>query len=85
MVVITYFFEQTPMDVDNIPKPILDELKGVVFSDDSEVYDLLCRKRDRTGRLNIVGPSRALTTALANARQVLHVSVFDVQSQEVTF
>ena len=28
MVVITYFFEQTPMDVDNIPKPILDELKG---------------------------------------------------------
>lgn len=85
MVVITYFFEQTPMDVDNIPKPILDELKGVVFSDDSQVYDLLCRKRDRAGQLNIVGPSGALTAALANARQVLHISVADVQSREVMF
>ena len=43
-VTITYFFDDTPVDVDNIPKPILDALKGLVFRDDSQVYDLLCRK-----------------------------------------
>ena len=43
---VTYFFDDTPFDVDNIPKPILDALKGLVFRDDSQVYDLLCRKRN---------------------------------------
>ena len=45
LVTITYFFDGTPVDVDNIPKPILDALKGLVFRDDSQVYDLLCRKK----------------------------------------
>ena len=45
MVTITYFFDDIPVDVDNIPKPILDALKGLAFRDDSQVYDLLCRKR----------------------------------------
>lgn len=31
MVTITYFFDDTPVDVDNIPKPILDALKGLIF------------------------------------------------------
>ena len=26
-----YFFDFTPLDVDNIPKPILDALKGLVY------------------------------------------------------
>ena len=43
---ITYFHGSDPLDVDNIPKPILDALKGLVYSDDSHVSDLLCRKRD---------------------------------------
>ena len=29
-----------------IPKPILDVLKGMVFTGDSQVFDLICRKRD---------------------------------------
>ena len=32
---ITYFFDGAALDVDNIPKPILDALKGVVYFDDS--------------------------------------------------
>ncbi len=35
MVTITYVYDEVPLDVDNIPKPILDALKGLVFSDDN--------------------------------------------------
>ena len=46
MVTITYVYADSPMDiVDNVPKPILDGLKGLVYFDDSQVTDLLCRKR----------------------------------------
>ena len=54
--IITYFYEGVALDVDNIPKPILDALKGLVYSDDTEVADLLCRKRDLNGDLRIQDP-----------------------------
>ena len=85
LVTITYFFDGTPVDVDNIPKPILDALKGLVFRDDSQVYDLLCRKRNRADSLRIEGPSQGLLDALDNSRQVLHIKVTAAQNQEVVF
>ena len=45
MVIIVYYYDNYLMDIDNVPKPILDALKGVVFEDDSQVTDLICRKR----------------------------------------
>ena len=44
IVVITYFFEGASLDIDNVPKPILDALKGLVYSGDSLVSDLICRR-----------------------------------------
>ena len=85
LVKITYFFDGTPVDVDNIPKPILDALKGLVFQDDSQVYDLLCRKRNRADNLRIEGPSQDLLDALNNSRQVLHIKVTTAQNQEIVF
>ena len=85
LVTITYFFDGTPVDVDNIPKPILDALKGLVFRDDSQVYDLLCRKRNRADSLRIERPSQGLLDALDNSRQVLHIKVAAAQNQEVVF
>ena len=85
LVTITYFFDGTPVDVDNIPKPILDALKGLVFRDDSQVYDLLCRKRNRADNLRIEGPSQGLLDALNNSSQVLHIKVTTAQNQEVVF
>ena len=29
MVTITYFLDSSPLDVDNVPKPILDALRGL--------------------------------------------------------
>ena len=85
MVTITYFFDSTPFDVDNIPKPILDALKGMVFADDSQVFDLVCRKRDLNGSLQIQNPSPELIEYLSESKEVLHISVANALSREVQF
>lgn len=46
MVTIVHFYEGIGLDVDNIPKPILDGIKGLVYGDDRQITDLVCRKRD---------------------------------------
>ena len=43
-----------------IPKPILDALKGMVFTDDSQVVHLICRKRDLNDGPQIQNPSPEL-------------------------
>ena len=83
VVTITYFFEEASLDVDNIPKPILDALNGVVFSDDSQVTDLLCRKRSLKGDLRIPQPSALLLETLESSEQFVHIIVADALSQEV--
>ena len=60
MVVITYYFKRGSLDVDNMPKPILDALNGLVYADDSQVTDLVCRKRDRNRDLQFENPSPVL-------------------------
>ena len=83
MVTITYFFEGASLDVDNIPKPILDALKGLVYSDDAQVSDLLCRKRDLNGDLRIQNPSLVFLEALRHSEQFLHITVDNALNQEV--
>ena len=86
MVIITYFYEDASLDVDNIPKPILDALKGLVYSDDTEVSDLLCRKRDLNGDLRIQNPSSVLLDTLRNSeQQFLHITVDNALNQEVVW
>ena len=82
-VTITYFYGSDPLDVDNIPKPILDALKGLVYSDDSQVSDLLCRKRDLSEGPRIRNASPALLDFLADAEPVLHISVTEPITREV--
>ena len=83
MVSITYFFEGGSLDVDNIPKPILDALKGLIYRDDSQVTDLLCRKRDLNGDLRIQNPSSVLLGTLQQSEQFLHITVISALNQEV--
>ena len=82
-VTITYFYDRTPLDVDNIPKPILDALKGLVYSDDSQVSDLLCRKRDLHAELRIQNASTRLLDSLRDAEPILHITVAATMAREV--
>ena len=83
MVTITYLHKGASMDVDSLPKPILDGLKGLVYSDDGQVSDLLCRKRDLNGDLRIQSPSSVLLETLGHSEPFLHIAVDNASSQEV--
>ena len=85
MVTITYFFRGAALDVDNIPKPILDALVGLTYSDDSQVSDVLCRKRDRNRDLTFQNSSPLLLASLQSPNQFLHVVVANAPILEVTF
>ncbi len=85
MITITYIFDDTPIDLDNMAKPILDGLKGVVFQDDRQVFDLLCRMRDRKKNLRFRRASPELLSALATSKQALHIKVEAMQELEVEF
>ena len=86
-VTITYLFDSVnsaSLDVDNIPKPILDALKGLVYLDDAQVTDLLCRKRELYGNLRIQNATPLLLESLASAQGILHIAVAQSLYQGVT-
>ena len=85
MVTITYFYYGVALDVDNIPKPILDALVGLIYSDDSQVFDILCRKRDRNRDLTFQNPSPLLLASLQRPEQFLHIVVAHAPSLVVAF
>ena len=87
MVTITYIYESRvsrPLDIDNVVKPILDALKGLVYFDDGQVTDLICRKRAVGKELRIPKPSRLLDETHENSEQFVHVEVDDALSEVVS-
>lgn len=83
MVTITYVYDEDPLDIDNIPKPILDALKGLVYFDDSQITDLHCRKRVLRTDLEVRDPSSVLNKALDRSTQFVHIVVADAPDQGV--
>jgi crossover junction endodeoxyribonuclease RusA len=71
---ITFFYDAVAGDVDNIAKPILDGLKGVVIADDAQVMDVLVSKRPVVGT-RVVDPSEQVLQFLATGREFVHVRV----------
>lgn len=82
MLTITYFYEESGMDVDNIPKPIADALKGLVYVDDAQINDVLCRRRDLSAGLRIVNPSPTLAAGFDLGAEFLHIRVDPAPDQE---
>ena len=77
------YFNGKQIDVDNIPKPILDALKGLVYPDDSAVTDVICRLRHLGDDLAIHNPTPVLVDALSSFAAFLYVRVEDAPGQEV--
>ena len=84
MLTIMYFYESEPsMDIDNIPKPISDALKGLVYLDDEQVTDVLCRKRNLSSNFRIENPSSVLAEGFSRGSEFLYVVVEEAPNQEV--
>lgn len=88
MVAITYFHRgdppgRSPIDVDNIPKPILDAMNQVVYTDDGQVTDLLCRKRNLNDNLTFEDLSETLSEGISEHDYFVQVLVEEARTQEV--
>lgn len=83
MFTVTHFYDSVEIDIDNLPKPIIDALKGLVFLDDSQLTDLICRKRNLRSNLRAVSPSGILDERLKRSDDFLHIVVTEAPDQEV--
>ncbi len=80
---IIYFYEGTPLDVDNVPKPILDGFKGVVYDNDDQITDIICRRRDIASRLRIPDVSEVLAEGIERDTEFLYIVIDDAPKYEV--
>jgi crossover junction endodeoxyribonuclease RusA len=62
--IIYFFTDSTNRDVDNIIKPILDALKGLVFVDDNIIFEVTARKTQKVAGLTIKDAPSCLVGAL---------------------
>lgn len=83
MVTIIYVYDAIPLDIDNIPKPILDALQGLVFINDNQITDLICRKRDMNTELQVQYFSPALDEALDSSMPFVHIIIGNAPDQEM--
>jgi crossover junction endodeoxyribonuclease RusA len=79
---ITYFYDGAALDVDNMVKPILDAIGGLVYDDDKQIRDAHARKRDINGSFRIKGLSPRLALAFSKGVEFLHVEIFDQLDQQ---
>ena len=82
-VTIVFFHDNLRIDVDNVAKPILDALTEVVFEDDSQVADLMCRKRNLNDAPTVVSGSSILVAALSQGQPFVYILVEYSQAQEI--
>ena len=84
---ISYLFDRIGRrgeepDVDNVPKPIVDALKKLVYPDDVTIIDLLCRKRYLDGDLQIQHVTPALRQSLSRNVEFVHIVVNEAPIEE---
>jgi crossover junction endodeoxyribonuclease RusA len=84
MVALTYFYDDGSPDVDNLAKPVLDALNGLVFIDDEQVTDLLVRKRNLSGRLTVDDATPIMAAGFDLGSPFLHVVVRAAPAQGIT-
>lgn len=73
--IVFYFSGETSIDVDNIIKPIVDSLKGLVFQDDRTVFEVTCRKTKQGPKTRISDAPACLLKALGTIPDFVFVRV----------
>ncbi|WP_419837289.1 RusA family crossover junction endodeoxyribonuclease [Candidatus Poriferisodalis sp.] len=71
------------LDVDNVPKPILDALKGLVYIDDKQVIDVECHRRNLHDDLRWDGATAVLHPHVTRTTPFLHVLVAAADAREL--
>lgn len=74
-IVITYYYEGTTPDIDNIIKPIQDSLIGVVYVDDNQISDTRSRKKEIDSSYRVRNASLPILQAFSNGTEFIHVKI----------
>lgn len=80
---INYFYDVIELDIDNIVKPIQDAINGLAYADDSQITDLIVKKRNLSGNFTIEAVTPTLTEGFARKSEFLHIIVTDAPDQSV--
>ena len=72
---VTYFYEGTTPDVDNVIKPIQDAPEGIAYVNDKQVADTRSRKKSLDGSYRIRGASPVLLLAFAEGVEFLYIRI----------
>jgi crossover junction endodeoxyribonuclease RusA len=74
-VTLAYFYRSRPLDTDNMIKPILDAMKGIVFNDDCQVVDLHAGVRGMSGAYELDEVTDVLWLAFDAGEPFVYVHV----------
>jgi len=75
-VTLSYYYTSDVLDVDNIIKPVVDQLKGLVYRDDLQVIKVISQKSlVHAGGAPSSVVSQVLTSALKSKDDFLHILV----------
>lgn len=79
---IVYLCDDSPPDVDNIIKPILDALVGLVFVDDILVADVESHRRYLSEDIDVTNLPLLLQNAVFDGEECVYVKVENSKSLE---
>lgn len=74
-VTLVYLYDDAPVDVDNIIKPILDSLTGLIYDDDILVTDVESHRRSLTGSFEIAKYPDLLVRGILSGKECVYVKI----------
>lgn len=72
---VAYFYRSRPLDTDNMIKPILDAIKGIVYIDDKQVVDVHAAVRAMRGAYDLSEVTDVLWQAIDEGDPFVYVRV----------
>ena len=81
-ITLAYLYEEVPLDVDNIIKPILDALVDLAYLDDSLITDAVIRRRCLQGTFDLSRVSPILIEGFEHGGEFVYVQVSNTPPQE---
>lgn len=80
-VTVAYYYDEVPLDADNMVKPVLDALEGLVYEDDGQIMDVKVGKRNLDGSFRVRGMSSAAAEGFVSGQEFVHVKVEEAPDQ----
>jgi Holliday junction resolvase RusA-like endonuclease len=78
VIIINFYLDSKPsVDLDNMSKPILDVMQGIVYEDDRQIRQAEISHVRIDGPFVIVGVSKILVAALQAGHQFVYVRIED--------